>query len=172
MADETDFESLKFTPLSKTPPEQVMQRGSKMHKYKPLKGNIMSHKSKHAPRKPNPVDIHVGSRVRLQRQLLKMSQEKLGDALGVTSQQVQKYEKGANRVGASRLYRLAEVLDVPVSFFFEGLDPVGSLVPSEDELTIQEFIGSTGGVKLAKAYCGITSNDLRNQVLELARALN
>src|SRR5256885_4646469 len=69
--------------------------------------------------KPNPVDVHVGARVRLRRTLLGMSQEKLGDAIGLTFQQVQKYERGANRIGASRLYDLSRVLDVPVSYFFE-----------------------------------------------------
>ncbi len=73
--------------------------------------------------KPNPTDIHVGARVRLRRTLLGMSQEKLGDAIGLTFQQVQKYERGANRVGASRLYDLSRVLDVPVSFFFEDIAP-------------------------------------------------
>src|SRR6476469_2603494 len=71
--------------------------------------------------KPNPVDVHVGSRVRLRRTLLGMSQEKLGDALGLTFQQVQKYERGANRVGASRLYDLSRVLDVPIGFFFDDM---------------------------------------------------
>src|SRR5262249_58573884 len=71
--------------------------------------------------KPNPIDVHVGSRVRLRRTLLGMSQEKLGEAIGLTFQQVQKYERGANRVGASRLFDLSRVLDVPVSFLFEDL---------------------------------------------------
>src|ERR1700752_933156 len=71
--------------------------------------------------KPNPIDVHVGSRVRLRRTLLGMSQEKLGEAIGLTFQQVQKYERGANRVGASRLYDLSRVLDVPVSFFFDDI---------------------------------------------------
>src|SRR5579862_1779426 len=73
--------------------------------------------------KPNPIDVHVGSRVRLRRTLLGMSQEKLGEAIGLTFQQVQKYERGANRVGASRLYDLSQVLDVPVSYFFEEISP-------------------------------------------------
>src|SRR5947207_14067501 len=73
--------------------------------------------------KPNPIDIHVGSRVRLRRNLLGMSQEKLGEAIGLTFQQVQKYERGASRVGASRLYDLSRVLDVPVSYFFEEMRP-------------------------------------------------
>src|SRR5437016_10124339 len=70
---------------------------------------------------PNPVDVHVGSRVRLRRTLLGMSQEKLGEAIGLTFQQVQKYERGANRIGASRLFDLSRVLDVPVSFFFDDM---------------------------------------------------
>lgn len=72
---------------------------------------------------PNPVDIHVGARIRLRRTLLGLSQEKLGEALGITFQQVQKYERGANRVGASRLYSLSKALEVPVSFFFDGFEP-------------------------------------------------
>ena len=73
-----------------------------------------------AKKAPNPIDKHVGSRVRMRRMMLGMSQEKLGDALGLTFQQVQKYEKGANRIGASRLQQISLILQVPVSFFFEG----------------------------------------------------
>jgi len=73
---------------------------------------------------PNPIDVHVGSRVRLRRNMLGLSQEKLGEAIGLTFQQVQKYERGANRIGASRLHDLSRVLDVPVSFFFDNMDPV------------------------------------------------
>src|SRR5712675_2882260 len=73
---------------------------------------------------PNPIDVHVGSRVRLRRTMLGLSQEKLGDAIGLTFQQVQKYERGANRIGASRLHELSRVLDVPVEFFFDDTDPV------------------------------------------------
>ena len=72
---------------------------------------------------PNPIDKHVGSRVRMRRMMLGMSQEKLGDALGLTFQQVQKYEKGSNRIGASRLQQISLILQVPVSFFFEGAPP-------------------------------------------------
>src|SRR5205807_10013477 len=82
---------------------------------------------------PNPVDKHVGSRVRLRRMMLSMSQEKLGDALGLTFQQVQKYEKGANRIGASRLQQISHSLQVPVSFFFEGApDMTGLSILSAD----------------------------------------
>src|ERR1700730_13906470 len=73
-----------------------------------------------AKKAPNPIDRHVGSRVRMRRMMLNMSQEKLGDALGLTFQQVQKYEKGTNRIGASRLQQISLILQVPVSFFFEG----------------------------------------------------
>src|SRR5512138_3267596 len=72
-------------------------------------------------KKPNPIDIHVGSRIRLRRTLLGMSQQKLGEAIGLTFQQVQKYERGANRVGSSRMFELARVLDVPISYFFEEM---------------------------------------------------
>ena len=73
-----------------------------------------------AKKAPNPIDKHVGSRVRMRRMMLSMSQEKLGDALGLTFQQVQKYEKGTNRIGASRLQQISHILQVPVAFFFEG----------------------------------------------------
>src|SRR5665213_1876463 len=83
-----------------------------------------------AKKAPNPIDKHVGSRVRMRRMMLSMSQEKLGDALGLTFQQVQKYEKGTNRIGASRLQQIAHILQVPVSFFFEGAPASPGLSPS------------------------------------------
>lgn len=130
--------------------------------------------NKHAPRSPNPVDIHVGTRVRLRRQVMKMSQEKLGDQLGVTFQQVQKYERGANRVGASRLWKMSQVLDVPVGFFYDGLDEAGGSTEfaTDDQLPIvYEFINSTDGVNLAKAVSQIKNKAVRRQILELARSL-
>ena len=78
-----------------------------------------------AGKKPNPVDTHVGSRVRLRRMLLGMSQERLGESMGLTFQQVQKYEKGVNRIGASRLFQISKILDVPVQFFFEEAPHIG-----------------------------------------------
>ncbi len=131
-------------------------------------------KSQHAPRSPNPVDIHVGTRVRLRRQVLKMSQEKLGNALGVTFQQVQKYERGANRVGASRLWRMSQVLDVPVSFFYDGLGgdaPVTEFGEGDQTPVVYEFINSTDGVSLAMAVSKIKNKAVRRQILELARSL-
>src|ERR1700682_1754499 len=105
--------------------------------------------------KPNPTDVHVGARVRLRRTLLGMSQEKLGDAIGLTFQQVQKYERGANRVGASRLYDLSRVLDVPVSFFFDDMAP-----PSAP--------GATGLAEAPEKY--EPDPMLKRETLELVRA--
>lgn len=130
--------------------------------------------NKHAPRSANPVDVHVGARVRLRRQILKMSQEKLGDQLGVTFQQVQKYERGTNRVGASRLWRLSQVLDVPISYFFEGMTnqiEAGEFSENDQMPIVYDFINSSDGVALAKAVSQITNKAVRRQILELARSL-
>src|SRR5438309_207539 len=86
-----------------------------------------------AKKAPNPIDRHVGSRVRMRRMMLSMSQEKLGDSLGLTFQQVQKYEKGTNRIGASRLQQISNILQVPVSFFFEGAPTMSSEVVAVDK---------------------------------------
>ncbi len=129
---------------------------------------------KHAPRAANPVDVHVGTRIRLRRQVLKMSQEKLGDKLGVTFQQVQKYERGSNRVGASRLWKISEVLEVPINFFFDGLSDNftnGEFAEDDQMPIVYEFINSTDGVALAKAVSQIRSKAVRRQLLELARAM-
>ena len=125
------------------------------------------------PREANQIDEHVGSRVRLRRQLLKMSQEKLGDELGVTFQQVQKYERGSNRVGASRLYALSHVLDVPVSFFFDGLAAPGQTGMAENDQSpiVYDFIQSPDGVALAQAFSQITDAKVRRRDLDLVRSL-
>ncbi len=122
---------------------------------------------------PNPVDIHVGSRVRLRRLLLGLSQDKLGEELGVTFQQVQKYERGANRIGSSRLFRISQVLDVPVGFFFEGLESGVATGFAEGDQTplVDDFINSSEGVALASAFAKIKEAKVRRQVLELVRAL-
>ena len=130
--------------------------------------------NKHAPRSANPVDVHVGTRVRLRRQVLKMSQEKLGDQLGVTFQQVQKYERGSNRIGASRLWKIADVLEVPINFFFDGLSAQfdqGELAENDQMPIVYDFINSSDGVALAKAVSQIKSKAVRRQILELARSL-
>lgn len=126
------------------------------------------------PRGPNAVDRHVGSRVRLRRQLLNMSQEKLGEELGVTFQQVQKYERGTNRVGAGRLWHLAKVLDVPVSFFYEGVAETAHQPGfSEGDQTpiVDDFIQSADGVALAQAFARIKDTKVRRRILELVRTL-
>ena len=131
--------------------------------------------TKNSPRSPNPVDIHVGTRIRLRRQVMKMSQEKLGDQLGVTFQQVQKYERGANRVGASRLWKMSQVLDVPVSFFYEGIGeeiPAGEFGEGDQTPLVYDFINSSDGVNLAMAVSKIKNKAVRRQILELARSLS
>lgn len=127
-------------------------------------------------RKPNPVDVHVGSRVRLRRMVIGMSQEKLGEKMGLTFQQIQKYEKGTNRIGASRLFQLALILDVPVQFFFEEA-PVrsgqsqGGLPESKTESFLLDFLNSREGLELNRAFVKITDPKVRRRVIELVRAL-
>jgi transcriptional regulator with XRE-family HTH domain len=129
--------------------------------------------------KPNPVDVHVGGRVRLRRTLLGMSQEKLGEALGLTFQQVQKYERGANRIGASRLWDLSRVLDCPVQFFFDEMDDqtqgasprhLNELsrdieLPENDPMTKRETL------ELVRAYYRIKDYHVRRRIYELAKSL-
>ncbi len=124
-------------------------------------------------RSPNPIDVHVGSRVRLRRLLVGMSQDKLGDELGVTFQQVQKYERGANRIGASRLFQMARVLSVPISFFFEGMEDTTATGFAEGDQTplVDDFINSPEGVALAAAFSRIRDSRVRRRVLELVRVL-
>ncbi|MDA8232124.1 MAG: helix-turn-helix domain-containing protein [Magnetospirillum sp.] len=129
--------------------------------------------------KPNPIDVHVGGRVRLRRTLLGMSQEKLGEALGLTFQQVQKYERGANRIGASRLFDLSRVLDVPVSFFFDDMSgEVEQLSPrlmsglTEEPATFEaDPMTKRETLELVRAYYRIIDPQVRKRVLDLARAL-
>src|SRR5216110_1807258 len=124
-----------------------------------------------AKKAPNPIDRHVGSRVRMRRMMLAMSQEKLGDALGLTFQQVQKYEKGTNRIGASRLQQISIILQVPVSFFFEGAPGPSSEgfseTPSSGYLT--DFLASTEGFALARAFTRIENAKLRRRIIELVQ---
>ncbi len=127
-------------------------------------------------RRPNPVDIHVGSRVRLRRMMLGMSQEKLGERLGLTFQQVQKYEKGINRIGASRLFDLAQVLAVPVQFFYEEA-PVSEakstpgFAEQSSESHIVEFLNSREGLDLNKSFVRIADARVRRSIVELVRSL-
>jgi transcriptional regulator with XRE-family HTH domain len=131
-----------------------------------------------AQKSPNPMDKYVGSRVRMRRLILGMSQVKLGGSLGVTFQQVQKYEKGANRIGASRLQHISEVLGVPVSFFFEGVPevrrheqeeeaPATALVPDY----ISGFLSSSHGLALTKAFMEIHDPKVRRRVVDLVEEI-
>jgi transcriptional regulator with XRE-family HTH domain len=112
------------------------------------------------------VDKHVGSRARMRRMMLGMSQEKLGDALGLTFQQVQKYEKGTNRISASRLQHLSQILQVPVPFFFEGA-PGGAAGLDESPSYVNEFLATSDGLVLAKAFTRIGDPKLRRLIVRL-----
>ena len=124
-----------------------------------------------AKKAPNPIDKHVGGRVRMRRMMLSMSQEKLGDALGLTFQQVQKYEKGTNRIGASRLQQISLILQVPVSFFFEGAPPPPGGVQGFGEAASPEYVQSTlstsDGLALVKAFAQIKNAKLRRRLVDL-----
>jgi transcriptional regulator with XRE-family HTH domain len=139
-----------------------------------MKHRIKSHK-------PNPIDVHVGARLRLRRTLFGMSQQKLGEAIGLTFQQVQKYERGGNRVSASRLYDLGRVLDVPVSFFFDDINPETAAAarggPSESggESTPQRYepdpMMRRETLELVRAYYRIPDPQIRRRLLDLTKAI-
>lgn len=125
-------------------------------------------------KKPNPIDIHVGGRIRLRRNMLGMSQERLGESLGITFQQIQKYEKGTNRVGASRLQAIASILEVPVSFFFEdapGSTAEGGFAEENQTTYVVDFLSSTEGLRLNRAFVRITDQKVRSRIIDLVRAL-
>lgn len=124
---------------------------------------------------PNPVDKYVGSRVRMRRIMLGMSQEKLGEALGLTFQQIQKYEKGTNRVGASRLQQISEVLKVPVSFLFDG-GPSGvaaadGSAESVSPAYIADFLATSEGLALTRAFTRIPDSKLRRSIVDLVEQI-
>jgi transcriptional regulator with XRE-family HTH domain len=124
---------------------------------------------------PNPIDKHVGSRVRMRRMMVGMSQEKLGRALGLTFQQVQKYEKGMNRIGASRLQQISQILQVPVAFFFEGApSPAGEVqatngAPSSSY--VSDFLATSDGLALTKSFTRIKDPKLRRRIVELVEQI-
>lgn len=122
---------------------------------------------------PNPIDKHVGSRVRMRRILNGMSQEKLGEALSITFQQVQKYEKGTNRIGASRLQQISKVLQAPPSFFFEGapMGESGAQVGFAESSEVVGFISTVEGLQLNKAFASIRDPKVRKKVVELVVAI-
>ena len=128
-----------------------------------------------AKKAPNPIDKHVGSRVRMRRMMLGMSQEKLGDALGLTFQQVQKYEKGTNRIRASRLQEISHILEVPVPFFFDGAPQSsggtrkGGEGPSLAYIT--DFLGTADGHALVRAFMKIKNATLRRSIVRMVEAI-
>jgi len=130
-----------------------------------------------AKKAPNPIDKHVGSRVRMRRMMLGMSQEKLGDALGLTFQQVQKYEKGTNRIGASRLQQISHILQVPVSFFFDGAPAVQlggrteGLSEAPSPAYVSDFLATSDGLALTKAFMRITDSKLRRRIVDLVEQI-
>ncbi len=146
------------------PPDEAQPRGDKIGK-------------------PSPIDVHVGARIRLRRTLLGMSQERLGEALGLTFQQVQKYERGANRVGASRLFDLSRVLDVPISFFFDDMPaPLAGSHGGQSHGRALGFAESQEGfgddtmsrretLELVRAYYRITDPSVRKRVFDLIKSL-
>ena len=128
---------------------------------------------------PNPIDVHVGSRVRLRRTLLGMSQEKLGEAIGLTFQQVQKYERGFNRIGASRLFDLSRVLDVPVGFFFDDMsEDVAAKSPGQTKGLAEEPaeferdpVAKRESLEFVRAYYKISDPTVRKRLFDMVKAL-
>jgi len=133
--------------------------------------------------RPSPIDVHVGSRIRLRRTLLGMSQERLGEALGLTFQQVQKYERGVNRVGASRLFDLSRVLDVPISFFFDDMPKSlastygGHMSRRTTDVSdmqngfADDSLNRRETLELVRAYYRITDQAVRKRVFELIKSM-
>ena len=130
-----------------------------------------------AKKAPNPIDKHVGSRVRMRRMMLAMSQEKLGDALGLTFQQVQKYEKGTNRIGASRLQQISHILQVPVSFFFDDAPIIAGMPRAEgvseapSPAYVSDFLATSDGLALTKAFMRIDDSKLRRRIVDLVEQI-
>ena len=124
---------------------------------------------------PNPIDQHVGSRVRMRRMMLAMGQQTLGAALGLTFQQVQKYEKGTNRIGASRLQQISDILRVPVAFFFEGAPiasaPHGSNGSALSMAQIDDFVSDSNGLRLIAAFMRINNAALRRRIVMLVQEI-
>jgi transcriptional regulator with XRE-family HTH domain len=123
-------------------------------------------------RHPNPVDLHVGARIRMRRKILGVSQERLAEDLGLTFQQIQKYERGANRVSASKLYEIAKSLQSSVGYFFEGLaDTTREGVAEGGEPFVHDFLMTSEGLELAGLFPRITRPKVRRRILELVRSM-
>lgn len=125
-------------------------------------------------KQPNPIDAHVGSRIRLRRNILGMSQERLGESLGISFQQIQKYERGTNRVGASRLQSIATILNVHVSFFFEevsGNNPIIAAPHASSLDDLQAFLSSSEGFRLNREFVKIADPNVRRRIIEMVNTL-
>lgn len=128
---------------------------------------------------PHPIDVHVGGRVRLRRMMVGFSQDKLGEALGLTFQQVQKYEKGINRIGASRLFQISKTLSVPVQFFYDDYGDEGAMIagfaeePAKDPVAsdFMDLLSTPEGVQLCKSFSSIKDPQVRRKVLDLVKTL-
>lgn len=130
-----------------------------------------------AKKQANPIDAQVGNRVRLRRMLIGMSQEKLGELLGLTFQQVQKYEKGVNRIGAGRLFHVAQILGVPIDYFYEGVieqmpNPAHGFAEDTAHPPVMDFLSTGEGLQLTLAFMRIKDAKVRKRVLELVRSLS
>ena len=132
--------------------------------------------------RPSPVDVHVGARIRLRRTLLGMSQERLGDALGLTFQQVQKYERGVNRVGASRLFDLSRILDVPINFFYDNMPdsaaasgsssrPAAGFAEAQEGFGSEDPLAKRETLELVRAYYRITDLNMRKRMFDLMKSM-
>ena len=124
-------------------------------------------------KQPNPIDAQVGNRVRLRRMLVGMSQERLGELLGLTFQQVQKYEKGVNRIGAGRLFEVSRILGVTIEYFYEGVNSqlAGGFTEGGSSPPVMEFVSSGEGLQLSLAFMKIKDGKLRKRVLDLVKQL-
>ena len=133
---------------------------------------MMTKSKSTSAKRPNSTDTYVGSRVRMRRKMLGLSQEKLGEQLGITFQQVQKYEKGANRIGASRLQTISQILEVPIGYFFpQEPGAAGGMGESTQSDYISDFMMSSEGIELNRAFAQIKDPKLRRKVIDLVRTM-
>lgn len=130
---------------------------------------------------PHPIDTHVGSRVRMRRMMIGMSQDKLGEALGLTFQQVQKYEKGVNRIGASRLFHISKILGVPVQFFYDdyadadvlaGMAEDEAAPPAPPRSEFMNLLSTPEGIQLCRSFSAIKDPQVRRKIVDLVRTLS
>jgi transcriptional regulator with XRE-family HTH domain len=125
---------------------------------------------------PHPIDVHVGARVKLRRMILGMSQETLGKALGLTFQQIQKYDKGVNRIGASRIFELSQLLEVPIQYFYEDYGDTGAgraqgLAEPDAGEAFMQLVNSPEGVELCRHFAEIRDPKVRKRVLDLVKTI-